>query len=69
MDIPGPFECIGVRGVLLGALGIVVGLPMLLVWDISPWGWYLVVSGGTLAGLSFLYCWGWEWDHLPFPGS
>ncbi len=69
MEIPSPFECIGVAGVILGAIGLLVGLPMLLVWNVVPWGWYVVVASGTLVGLSFLYCWAWEWDHLPLPGS
>lgn len=69
VSIPSPFECIGVLGLIIGAVGLVIGLPMLLLWDVVPWGWYVVVTSGTLAGLSFLYCWAWEWDHLPFPGS
>lgn len=69
VSIPSPFECIGVLGLIIGAIGLAIGLPMLLLWDVVPWGWFVVVASGTLAGLSFLYCWAWEWDHLPFPGS
>ena len=59
----------GVLGVILGVIGLLVGLPMLLIWNIVPWGWYITVGSGTLVGLSFLYCWGWEWEHLPLQRS
>ncbi|MFW5939454.1 MAG: hypothetical protein ACOCSD_06565 [Halolamina sp.] len=63
--IPSPADCIGVLGLALGAIGLLVSLPLLLVFDVVPWGWYLVVASGTLAAFSLLYCMIWEWDHLP----
>lgn len=67
--IPRPSECIGVVGLAIAVVGIVVSLGMVLFWDIVPLGWYLLVASGTLWGISWLYCAGWEWEHFPFTRS
>lgn len=69
VTIPRPSECIGIVGVALATIGIVVSLGMLLIWSVVPWGWYLLVASGTLWGISWLYCFGWGWEHVPFSRS
>lgn len=69
VSIPSPSDCIGVVGVALGVLGILVSIGLLLVLKFAPWGWYLLVASGTLWGVSWLYCLGWEWEYLPHTRS
>lgn len=69
VSIPFPSDCIGVVGVALGVLGILVSIGLLLVLELVPWGWYLLVASGTLWGVSWLYCLGWGWEHVPYTRS
>jgi len=67
--IPRPSECIGVVGVAIAAVGVIVSIGLLTIWNVVPEGWYLLVASGTLWAVSWLYCLGWEWENFPFSRS
>ncbi|WP_435361613.1 hypothetical protein [Haloarchaeobius sp. DFWS5] len=64
--IPSPFDCLGVLGIVLAVVGILISLPLVLLWENVPWAWYLFVASGTLGAISVFYCMIWEWDRFPF---
>lgn len=67
--IPGASDCPGVVGAALGLVGATIGLLLVLVWDVVPLGWYLLVLFGGVLWVSVFFCLLWEWDHFPYIGS
>jgi hypothetical protein len=66
---PSPKECPGVVGAAIGLVGATIAVLLLLVWNVVPLGWYLLVGFGGVLWISVLFCLLWEWDHFPYVGS
>jgi len=64
MRIPRPSECIGVVGVLIGFLGGLVGLGLVLLTDVTPWGFIILAVSGWVSFSSVFYCVLWGWDRV-----
>lgn len=69
VPIPSPTECFGIVGAAIGLVGSTIGVVLVLVLDVAPFGWYVLVGSGALLWVSVLYCLLWEWDHFPYIGS
>lgn len=65
IDIPPPSECVGVIGLAIAAIGLVASVVLLIFFEGVSEAWYLLAVSGLLWMVSWLSCWGWEWDHLP----
>jgi hypothetical protein len=64
MELPSPSDCIGVLGVGIGFIGGVIGLALVLIADVTPWGFVVFALSGWVAFSSVLYCLIWEWEHI-----